>query len=619
MERIVIWFLLPVFLVAAPHEPQAVHGTAKVSHPDQNTTVITVSDKAIVQYRHFSILEGEKVQIKHPSTSSISLHRDVGQFPSQIMGELSSNGKIFLVNPNGIVFGPHSKVNVGSLIASTLDIANSDFISGKYRFTLGEKKGAIVHLGEITSKGNVTFISTVIRNQGVIQAPQGQFDMVAGEIVTVDFHGDGKLSFAVEGKLKSYILEQLGKVTANQAMVRVAAADVIIKSVVNTDGFVEGSQIVKEGGVVRIASSAEIHAGKISVQAPLTLMDGTLVAKNGVDFEGAVHLGGSISAGDDIIFGGPVLCTNKDDVFVSTLNGDIRFLSTLNSDAPTRNLFLTAREGGIHFDGPIGQVGPLNSLSMISKSLVIHDMHAAHTYALISSDILFSGYLYRASDQQWISSCFLTDNANFITEGGPLHFQGGVIKGSIDVDTKGGAFSFFALEGTGAENLRLRTGKAVLGEIKGVNEIYAEAEQLNLRGEIDVGHLHLDAKISIFQEQAHHPIKSTGNIWLLARRGNLGTKNVPLDLQTEGNIVLGGKAIFVEVPHEDHLSYLPGCRPPKIFLNGFETFDWDGLDTSTDDEYTTSLSPDLKSETSETPPQDSHVHRRSSPLYYTPK
>ncbi len=459
----------------------------------------------------------------------------------------------------------------------------------------------------------------MIRNEGAIHVPQGQFAVAGGETVTIDFHGDGKLSFAVEGKLKSFILEQVGKVTARQAMIRVAAADAIIKSVVNTDGFVEGSRIVNEGGLVRIAPAAQIEADTISIQAPLTEMEGRLVAKNDVHFDGKVHLAGNISAGDNVTFEGPVLRTNKDDVIVSASKGNIRFCSTLDADAPTRNLFLAARNGRAHFESPIGQEGPLNNLSMISNSLHIHNLHAARAYALIAQDIVFSGREYQADNQQWTARIFNVGDASFRTKGGPLHFQSGPTRltGSMDVDTNGGAFSLFALEGSGG-NLKLNIGKAVFGEIKGVNEVYVEAEQIKLRGEFDVGSIHLDAKISILQEGVQHPLKAKGPIWCLARRGYLGTKKLPLDLQTEENIVLGGKGIFIEVPHEDRLSYLPGYRPPKVFLNGYDAFEWEGEDMSTDDEYTTSLAPDLRSETSEAPPQTSHVHRRSSPLYYAP-
>ena len=91
-------------------------------------------------YKDFQIGSQEKVRFLQNSTKSCVLNRITGENPSQILGSLESNGKVFLVNPNGIYFGRDSKVNVGSLIASTLDIADEDFTSEKYHFTLNQGK-----------------------------------------------------------------------------------------------------------------------------------------------------------------------------------------------------------------------------------------------------------------------------------------------------------------------------------------------------------------------------------------------------------------------------------------------------------------------------------------------
>ncbi|MBS0616160.1 MAG: filamentous hemagglutinin N-terminal domain-containing protein [Verrucomicrobia bacterium] len=618
MERTVIALLFPLVLFAAPHEPKSVHGSLKVSHPDQNTTVISVSDKAIVEYGHFSVLEGEKVQINHPSPKSISLHRDIGRHPSSVLGELSSNGKIFLVNPNGIIFGPHSKVNVGSLIASTLDIKNSDFISGKYRFFLGEKRGKIWNQGEITSQGDVTFISTMVRNEGVIHAPQGRFDMVAGEIVTVDFNGDGKLSFAVEGKLKSFVLEQLGKVTAQQMMIQVAAADSIIRSVVNMDGFIEGRGIIQKEGVVHIASSAELEAGTFAIDAPYAEMEGTLRTKGDIDFAGALLLGANISAETgDIWFKGPVRLINHTKVNAS--KGNIDFYKTLDADMPSRNLHLRAPEGHITFHRSIGKNKPLHTLAMMSKTLHVGDLQAHRAYALVSERIDFTGHHYQAYEQQWIAPIFAMGDVVFAGGGGPVHFNQGQIhlSGNMTVDTPGGAFSFSSLMGGGS--VKIVSGPAMLGEIKDIHTLFVEAEKIYLRGDIKAaGPVHLDSEVSIFQEGSF-AIRTDEGIWCFARTGSLGTKKAPLNLQTASDIQIGGKSIFVRIPSQERLSFFPGYRPNKVTLNSIEIYNWEKPRPAAEDDFTTSLAPDLKVNTPPKAPQTSHVHRRSTPLYYSHK
>ena len=63
------------------------------------------------------------------------LNRVRGQDPSVILGTLSSNGRVFLINPNGILFGRDSRVDVQGLTASTLALSDADFLAGRQRYS----------------------------------------------------------------------------------------------------------------------------------------------------------------------------------------------------------------------------------------------------------------------------------------------------------------------------------------------------------------------------------------------------------------------------------------------------------------------------------------------------
>ncbi|MCK5306963.1 MAG: filamentous hemagglutinin N-terminal domain-containing protein, partial [Candidatus Omnitrophica bacterium] len=119
------------YALALPEGEEVVSGSAEFSRPDDNTVNITTSDKAIINYETFNIAQPETVRFIQPSSSSSALNRVVGINPSEIFGSIQSNGKIFLVNPNGIFFGPSSRVDTGSFLASTLDIKNEDFQNNK--------------------------------------------------------------------------------------------------------------------------------------------------------------------------------------------------------------------------------------------------------------------------------------------------------------------------------------------------------------------------------------------------------------------------------------------------------------------------------------------------------
>ena len=114
--------------------------------------VLQHHDKAIIDWRSFSIGSGEHTHFSQPSSSSVALNRVNGPDVSAINGQLTANGGIFLVNPNGILFGPGAEVNVGNLVATTADISNKNFLAGRYQFDRPSENlsASVVNQGRIT-------------------------------------------------------------------------------------------------------------------------------------------------------------------------------------------------------------------------------------------------------------------------------------------------------------------------------------------------------------------------------------------------------------------------------------------------------------------------------------
>ncbi|MEX5333610.1 two-partner secretion domain-containing protein, partial [Pseudomonas paraeruginosa] len=83
-------------------------------------------------------------------------------------------GRVFLVNPNGVVFGKTAQVNVGGLVASTLDISDKDFLDGNYRFS-GKSTAQVSNAGSLNASegGSVALLGARVDNSGVIQARLG--------------------------------------------------------------------------------------------------------------------------------------------------------------------------------------------------------------------------------------------------------------------------------------------------------------------------------------------------------------------------------------------------------------------------------------------------------------
>jgi filamentous hemagglutinin family protein len=121
---------------AAPTLPQVVNGQASFNQQG-NVFSITNTPGTIINWQSFNIGAGEITRFIQQSSDSAVLNRIVGQDPTKILGALQSNGKVFLINPNGILFGQGSRVDVNGLVASTLNLSDADFLAGKKNFQAG--------------------------------------------------------------------------------------------------------------------------------------------------------------------------------------------------------------------------------------------------------------------------------------------------------------------------------------------------------------------------------------------------------------------------------------------------------------------------------------------------
>ena len=133
---------------ANPDGPTVVHGQVSFDRPDQNTLNITNTPGAIINWQSFSIANQEVTRFIQQSAQSAVMNRVIGQNPSQILGQLLSNGRVFLINPNGVIFGPNSVVDVAALIASTLQMSDQSFLEGRFEFE-GDGDGFIENQGYI--------------------------------------------------------------------------------------------------------------------------------------------------------------------------------------------------------------------------------------------------------------------------------------------------------------------------------------------------------------------------------------------------------------------------------------------------------------------------------------
>ena len=254
---------------AAPIGGAVSAGSASIAGSAGKTTINQGSQNVAINWQSFSIGQGETVRFVQPNGSSIALNRVLGSDASSILGSLSANGKVFLLNPNGILFGKGAQVNVGGLIASTLSITDSDFMAGKYRFA-GASNAAILNQGSINADGGyVALLGANVSNQGIISAKLGTVTLAAGKAMTLDVAGDGLLNVTVNEGAVNALAQNGGLIQANGGLVLLTAqaAGNLLQSAVNNTGVIQAQTVENRNGTIRLM--AGMQSGSVNVGGTL--------------------------------------------------------------------------------------------------------------------------------------------------------------------------------------------------------------------------------------------------------------------------------------------------------------------------------------------------------------
>jgi filamentous hemagglutinin family protein len=129
---------------AVPTGGQVSAGQATISQSGTRTQVTQGSNRAVVDWQRFDVGRNSSVNFTQPSAQSWTLNRVTTPDPSRIAGQITANGGVAIVNQSGVVFAQGSQVNVGSLIASTANITNQNFMAGRMEFNERGREGARV-------------------------------------------------------------------------------------------------------------------------------------------------------------------------------------------------------------------------------------------------------------------------------------------------------------------------------------------------------------------------------------------------------------------------------------------------------------------------------------------
>ncbi len=277
---------------ANPQGGQVVGGSAEIKSPHaQKLEIHQHTDKAVIDWRSFDIGVGEHTEFKQPSKTSHTLNRVVGLGAghegkaSEILGKLSANGKVTLVNQNGVFFGKNAQVDVNGLIATTADIDNKAFMQSKGKLDFNKASpnpnAAIVNHGTITAKeaGLVGLVAPHVENHGVIQAKLGSVHLASGDTVGIDLGGHGLYNLKISDSLKQQLVLNTGSIQADGGTINItaAAAKNIVNSLVQIEGELNAPTVEQSNGKIIIRNQAK--GGKTVVSGKVTAANNQSVAK----------------------------------------------------------------------------------------------------------------------------------------------------------------------------------------------------------------------------------------------------------------------------------------------------------------------------------------------------
>ena len=541
--------------LAGPTGGQVTSGSAAISQSGAVTTINQSSASAVLNWQSFNTSAQETVRFVQPSAQAIAVNRIADTSATQFFGRLDANGQVWLINPNGVLFGAGSQVNVGGLVASTLDLA----ADGSTRFA-GSGAGALVNEGSITAAagGYVALLGNSVRNSGSISAAQGTVALAAGSDISLTFAQNRLLSVKVNQSTLDNLAENGGLINADggRVLLSAGARDAVLASAVNNTGIVEarsvqnvnGSIVLDGGGAGSATNSGTLDAsglgagqtgGTVHVLSgnAVNLTAGSLIDVRGDAGGGTALVGGNFQGGG---------------IEQHALAANVAAGATIKADAINSGNGGTAvvwSDGRTQFDGSIsarggasagngGQVETSGHELNIGNSASVNTLASAGTAGEWLLDPMDLRIYAPGSGSGDVS----TDQISAALQSGNVTIKTGANSNSCSVSCSGGTAG---------------SGDIVIASLSGIGIGWTTGTTLTLSAYRDI-HFESDAYIDATQ--------GPGNIVLRADNSAQGTGTIRFDSMFSGGVATGNGSITVSYTPSSYFS--PTDFSSNIFSNG---------------------------------------------------
>lgn len=285
------------------------------------------SQKYIGHTSGFNIASNESVYLNQP-VNGMALIRILGNNPTEIYGHLNATGQLFLINPNGVIFGGTANVSVGSIVASALNITNKDFLQNNFQFQAGAVTGDVINRGVIKAKddGYIVMLGKTVDNSGTLVANNGSVVLASAQTAVLDFYGNGLVKANLTAQAAEAVIKNSGRIQADGGLVQMATN--ARSAAINVSGIVEANQLVQRDGVIRleggdnssvtvtgqlIAQGVNTTGGTIEVTGEqIAVMNGASLNASGDTGGGTIMVGGDYQGKNDAIYNATTTYVSSD-------------------------------------------------------------------------------------------------------------------------------------------------------------------------------------------------------------------------------------------------------------------------------------------------------------------
>ena len=297
-----------------PTGGKLVAGSATIAQSGNTMNINQSSQRAMINWNSFDVGSKATVNFNQPNAQAATLNYVNSASKSMINGAVNANGQVIFVNNNGIVFGKNAEVNVGGMVATTMNTSAKEFMDGKdiQTYEGGNSNGKIINKGNITANNINSYIALMapqVINTGVIAATlsgNNAVALVAGQKVSLTFSDSQLVSVSVDASvvnalIKNKLLIQAG---SGQVIIAANAAQDLMGSVIKNTGTISANGISTAGGKISLVAETVNQGGTISANSETTNAGQVVLSGNEVTLKSSSKtIATGVTAGGQILIG----------------------------------------------------------------------------------------------------------------------------------------------------------------------------------------------------------------------------------------------------------------------------------------------------------------------------